>query len=308
MSKYLFPALVLAAAGFSACCLTSVADEPSKPQENHAAIQESAEKFTKAFNAGDAATIAAQFTENAEYLSEDGSVIAGREAILEDFTETFKQSPGLKIETTIESIRFLGKGVAIEKGTTWVTRKEGDEPIQGGYAVLHVNTGEGWQIAHVREIAVPQPSNYHRLKELEWMVGDWVDEGNDSLVVTSCRWSKNKNFLLRSFKVRIAGRDALEGTTRIGWDAEAKKIRSWTFDDAGGFAQGFWTNDGDRWIVKMNGIVNDGQIASATNVFTYIDSNTCTWQSMDRVRGDEVMPNIDEITIVRQPPPPQIDK
>lgn len=302
MAKFLFPALVLAVSVLAACCLKTVADEPAQTPGERAAIQQSAEKFTKAFNAGDAPTIAAQFTENAEYVTEDGSVISGRKAILEDFAATFKQSPGMKIETFVESIRFLGKGVAIEKGTTQVTRKEGEQPVEGSYAVLHVNTGQGWQIAHVRELPAPQISNYHRLKELEWMVGDWVDEGEESLVVTSCHWSKNKNYLLRSFKVRIAGRDEVEGTTRIGWDPRAKKIHSWTFDTEGGFAEGVWTNDGDRWIVKSTGVVRQGQTASATNVFTFLDANTFTWQSVDRIVGGEIMPNIDETTIVRRPP------
>ena len=31
-----------------------------------------------------------------------------------------------------------------------------------------------------------------------------------------------------------------------------------------------------------------------------------TWQSRDRVVGDEVLPNIDEIVIVRKPPQPGV--
>ncbi len=158
--------------------------------------------------------------------------------------------------------------------------------------------------SRVREIKKAPRTNYHYLKELSWMVGSWVDEGQDSVVVTTCRWSKNKNYLLRSFKVRIAGRDAVEGVARIGWDPLSKKIKSWTFDTEGGYAEGLWTRDGDRWIVKTSGVLSDGQTASATNVFTYIDEKTCTWQSVDRIVGDEVTPNIEEVTVVRQPPAP----
>ena len=41
------------------------------------------------------------------------------------------------------------------------------------------------------------------LDELEWMVGQWVDEGENSKITTSCSWTKNRKFLKRSFKVKI---------------------------------------------------------------------------------------------------------
>ena len=43
------------------------------------------------------------------------------------------------------------------------------------------------------------------LDELEWMVGQWVDQGEDSTITTKCSWTKNRKFLTRSFSVTIEG-------------------------------------------------------------------------------------------------------
>ncbi len=302
-------ALAIAALGNIDIAADDSAKKPgssdSSTNTHEQAIRNSARMFTDAFNKRDAEAIAGQFIEEAEYVGEDGEVIAGRADIAAEFVAVFENSPELTIETVIESIRFYGKVVAVEKGTTRVTRAKGEQPAEGGYTVVHVNTDKGWKIARVREVKRAPQTNYHRLKELEWMVGDWIDEGEDSVIVTSCNWSKNKNYLLRTFKVRTSGEDTIEGTTRIGWDPLTNKIKSWTFDTEGGYAEGLWTNDGDRWIVKTTGVLRDGQTASATNVFTYIDSSTCTWQSVDRTVGGELMPNIEELTIVRRPPKAQ---
>ena len=76
------------------------------------------------------------------------------------------------------------------------------------------------------------------------------------------------------------------------------------FDSEGGFAEGRWTRHGNQWIVKMTGTRRDGSAASATNVITQVTKDRMTWQSRDRVVGDDLLPNIGEIVIVRKPPQP----
>ena len=56
------------------------------------------------------------------------------------------------------------------------------------------------------------------LDELAWMVGKWVDEGEDATITTDCSWTHNGKFLSRSFQVRSSGEVTLEGTQVIGWD------------------------------------------------------------------------------------------
>ena len=57
----------------------------------------------------------------------------------------------------------------------------------------------------------------------------------------------------------------------IGWDAAAKRIRSWTFDSDGSFAEGSWSKKDNRWYVRKKGTTADGKMASAVNIITLVD-------------------------------------
>lgn len=143
------------------------------------------------------------------------------------------------------------------------------------------------------------------LDELEWLIGNWIDEGEGSTIHTRCAWAKNRKFLTRSFAVTIEGEPSLEGTQVIGWDPIAQRIRSWTFDSEGGFGEAYWLRDGSRWLVKTKFVLATGERASCVNVITYVDPDTLRWQSIAREIDGEVLPNVPEATIVRQKPAPE---
>jgi hypothetical protein len=138
-----------------------------------------------------------------------------------------------------------------------------------------------------------------RLADLGWMVGEWVDRGDEATVVTRCRWINDHQFLSRNFKVNVGGETTLQGTQTIGWDPIRQQIRSWTFDSEGGFGEGWWIPDGDRWLVKASFVLATGERASALNVFTKVDQNSFRWQSIDREVGGELQPSLAEVTVVR---------
>ena len=138
------------------------------------------------------------------------------------------------------------------------------------------------------------------LEELDWMVGEWIDGGEDSTITTNCSWTKNRKFLKRSFKVKIDEEVSLEGDQFVGWDPITGQIRSWTFDSEGGIGQGRWIQDGKRWLVKASFVLADGARASALNVYTYVDADTIRWQSTNREIAGELQPNIPEVTVIRQ--------
>ena len=72
----------------------------------------------------------------------------------------------------------------------------------------------------MRETAIPIAStNYEYLKSLEWMIGTWSDRDGDVELETTCEWTKNKNFMTRSFRVKIDEQTTKEGTQVIGYDA-----------------------------------------------------------------------------------------
>ena len=132
------------------------------------------------------------------------------------------------------------------------------------------------------------------------MIGDWVDESEDSTVETSCRWTKNRNYMTRSFRLSVPGTDDLEGTQVVGWDPAQGVIRSWLFDSDGGHLQGVWSENDGSWIVKSSGYLADGRRASSVNVFSPVDADSFTWKAIDRRVEDEFIPDTEEVKVVRK--------
>ncbi len=116
----------------------------------------------------------------------------------------------------------------------------------------------------VRVVEEEAVSAYGQLQPLEWLVGEWIDEGRNEVVEAKFDWDENKSFLLEEFQVVREGSVVLKGTQRIGWDPQAKQIRSWIFDSAGGFGEAVWTPTDDEWVCKAKGVRSDGTSASAT--------------------------------------------
>jgi hypothetical protein len=138
------------------------------------------------------------------------------------------------------------------------------------------------------------------LEELAWMVGDWVDRDEDSTIETSVAWTKNGKFLRRMFRVTPRDGAPHAGMQIIGWDPAEQTIRSWTYDEEGGFGEERWRRAGDRWTIRTKYTLPDGARASATNVLRRIDDDTCTWRSVNRTIGGALQPDIDEVTVIRK--------
>lgn len=278
---------------------------PDKNSAEEEAIRKTSETYAQAYAAGDAKAVAAHFTPDAEYVDERGDLFKGRQAIEEALTAFFAENPGCQLDVDIDTIRFVSPDVAIEDGTTTLTQPEGPATDYSHYTTVHVKTAGKWLAASVREHA-PKDRREHRaqLQQLEWLLGDWVDEDDDSIVEYSCQAVDNGNFLLRQFTVKISGQEAMSGTQRIGWDPVNGKLRAWVFDSEGGYAEGTWHRDGDSWILKTTGVTADGQTASGTSIYTFVSDDIMTWQAVDHEIAGEQLPDSEVVTIVRKPPPP----
>jgi uncharacterized protein (TIGR02246 family) len=274
----------------------------SSNSRDESTIRGNIEAFVKAYNAHDAKAVAGLFSPEAQVIDEDGETTQGRNAIEKRVAGTFAESPQGRIKLDVESIRFVGSALAIETGKSTVTPSPGGAPDISTYSAVHLKSSDGkWLIGFVRETVDTELTNHDRLKPLEWLIGDWVDESPDSVVITSCKWSDNKNFLLSDINIRIQGSNAMHLTQRIGWDPLTKQIKSWLFDSEGGYGESFWTRDGDRWVVKATAVRRDGTTALMTNIYTPTGKDSYTWQTTDRVVGGEVLPPI-QIKVVRKPP------
>jgi uncharacterized protein (TIGR02246 family) len=267
------------------------------------AIRAADEAFVRGYNQGDAKALAAMFTEDAEVAEADGARYQGRDLIERSFAETFAAAKGARIKLDIAAIRFLTPDVVKEEGRSVVTPARG-APVSRFYTVLFVRRDGRWLMASVREEPDPVVRPHDRLKELEWMVGDWVDEAPDHVVRASCRWSADGNFLLRDFTVKRGGKAVMSVTQRVGWDPAAGEFRSWEFDSEGGFGEGRWSRDGDRWVVKESGVRPDGMTASSTRITLREKADQVRWTLLDRVVAGGAVPGEETSVLTRVPPAP----
>jgi hypothetical protein len=139
------------------------------------------------------------------------------------------------------------------------------------------------------------------LDTLDWLVGDWVADGDEVKAEFSCDYTKNDSFLLRPFRIVRKNGETFSGTQLIAWDPAQEAIRSWTFDSNAGFGEEIWRQSGKRYSIRARYTLPDGGSASAIHVLTYIDDNTCTWKSVNREIDGQFQPDTDEIKIVRRP-------
>jgi uncharacterized protein (TIGR02246 family) len=270
-------------------------------------VQSAIKAFAQGFNAHDAKAVAALFSAQGEMTNQAGQVTRGSDAIQELFAKLFAAHPGVKIRFDVQSMRFLSPDLAVEEGLSIMSNaddKTASAPHQDRYTVTHAKVDGKWLIATARDWPEQPPTAAEQLQQLDWLVGEWVDENGDTLVHTAYHWSADKHYLLSEYSVQGQNKAAVQGTQRIGWDPRVQKLHSWTFDTAGGFSEGLWSRSGDQWIVKITGVAADGRTRSATNILTRLSKDHATYQSRDRVVGGAVMADLHEVPIVRKPPQP----
>jgi uncharacterized protein (TIGR02246 family) len=278
-----------------------VAPATADEQAEVDAIRDRAVAYVTAYNQHDAPALADLWADDAVYLNRDtGEPIEGRPAIAAMFADMFGTGEASQLSVTIQLIRLITPDVAIEDGTAAITSADG-EPVASTYTAIHVKKDGNWYLHSVRETDMPTapPQDHGELAQLEWLVGDWVDEAEDATVRTSWRWAKNERFLTGNFSVSIDDRVEMEGTQVIGWDPVAGQIRSWVFDSEGGFGDGVWRRVGGDWIIDSTTTLNDGSQGSATNIYTPVDENTFEWRSVDRVIDGEPQDDIAPIAVHR---------
>jgi len=288
----------------------TVVQPVAQKQQGKPAAQEDAAKeavmanvrtFAEAYNKRDVKTLLKLFAEDCILTEADGSTITGLKELEAEFKENFESDPNSKLSVSVESLKMLTPDVIIEEGKTTFFPDGKTLTAETDYQATHVKRGDKWLMTRVRSFNRVVLSPYDALRELEWLVGDWVDTSEDSVVESSYRWDKNKAFLLNDFSVRVKGTKVLSGTQRIGRDPLTKQIRAWVFDSEGGYAESLWSQVDDTWIIKAKGVRSDGLVVTVTNQLTQLGKDRFRFDSADRVVGEERMPNM-SIVAVRKPP------
>ena len=118
-----------------------------------------AKEFADAFNAKDAAKVAAFYTEDAVLMPANRPMVKGRAAIEADFKKAFAEGvTGLQLRP-MESM--VAENQAFEAGTSTITMKGGGSSmimtgvggskaatLQGKYVVVFKRVGKDWKIAY----------------------------------------------------------------------------------------------------------------------------------------------------------------
>jgi uncharacterized protein (TIGR02246 family) len=287
-------AAVMAAGGFAVA-----QDDPIAAAK--ANIAEQTRKFVSAFNAGDAKAMSAFWTEEGDFAGENGDRFRFRDQlaakIAADGDKENKDRPSLAM--FIENVRFVTPAVATVDGTS-VFRPHGNaSAMHGQYTATWVLRGNRWLLDSVRENLVSAGLHHSHLMELDWMVGDWVEQGKDPRLESSVRWSADGNFLERTFRSRLPGRGDQGGMARIGWDPKRKQFRSWTFGNDGSFSHGLWEPIANGWSVEVGGVSSDGRSTGSQTRITRIDDNTVEWDSTEATVEGESLPDL-KVRLIRR--------
>lgn len=286
------------------------------PDPQDLPIRQMIGSFKAAFDKADAAAIAAMHAEDAQVIGPEGNAVKGREAIQKQFESYFGENPGATVELEVTSLKFLTPDVAQEEGVAKVKPAGSEEARPSRYSVLYVKKDGKWQQQEVRdypeavaaEEGMPEEEEAidfeNPLSQLDWLIGEWVDESPTQIISHRCRYILGGKYIVREYSTSYDGNETVSGVHVIGYDAQSGLINSWGFDAEGSHGKAFWTRDGERWVLKMEGVLGDGRTVSATQILDRVNNDTLRMISLERTLDDTMAPDRDEIFLVRKPPEP----
>jgi uncharacterized protein (TIGR02246 family) len=266
------------------------------PSEDETAIRKAVDAYFAAYAKGDVKGVLAVWTPDAEFIDEDGKTYRGRDTLAKMFTQSLPSFKGYKIASKLTSVRFVKPDVALVDGEESFTPPHG-EPDVSRFTSVWVKEADGkWRMRSARDLT-PEPAGEtvagRLLRELDWLVGDWVSEGKDTPVQLKVSWGLNKAFLIMEYETKRKQGPSSKVAQWVGWDPVTEQIKSWVFDDQGGYGEALWTRSGNTWTAEAAGVLPEGTSASAANLLKYRDDNTFVWQSVRREADGEPLPDVE---------------
>jgi uncharacterized protein (TIGR02246 family) len=292
-------ALVVLGGGFTTA-QDKTAKDPERERDRRV-IDQLTRDMIQAFDKRDAAAIAAHWTEDGEFIRNDGEPIRGRAEIQKGYAEFFKTLKGKpKLEIQSDSLRFPSAEMAVKETTLRLRNDEGEIVASGRQNTVLVREGGQWKVAVVREWDRDVGLDTG-LKELEWLIGTWQAVAKDREVTITYEWDENRAFLRGKFMVKEGTKVIESGTQVIGKDNARGVIRWWVFQTDGGFGSGVWTREGKKWGADVHGVRADGRELTATLIYIRVDPNTCTWQAVNQALDGVPIADTPPIKVTKQP-------
>jgi uncharacterized protein (TIGR02246 family) len=287
---------VIVAVGISYVVAFAQTGQPASPSIDEQAIRKATDAYADASNQRDLARFLSFWTDDAEYIDEDGKSIKGRAALSAMFKQASNDNKEAKVEIKTTAIRFLKDDVALQDGNVIMTLANGDVD-RNAYSAVWLKKDGKWLLNRVRDFAspaepAPDPAASLRIKELAWLVGDWTLEEKDTKTAVTGRWLKGQKFLALDYRVATKGNEVLALTQIIGWDPTSEQFHSWVFDSHGGFGEGAWTRKGKSWTVEVAGVTLYGQHGTGTTKWTLVGDDRFVYEAFDRNLDGQPLPDV----------------
>lgn len=278
-------------------------DKGTSREADKAAIDKLSMQMIEAFNNRDAVAIAANYTAEAEFIRDDGTPLRGRAEIEKAYAEFFRTLKGKpKLEVQTDNLRFLSADSAILEVTVRLKNEVGEDIASSWRNSLLVRDGGQWKVAMVNEWDRDTGLDVN-INELEWLIGTWHAANKDQEVTLVYEWAdQSKAFIHGHYTVKEGGKVIESGTQMIGKDNAEGAIHSWVFQSNGGFGDGLWSRDGQKWTVDIAGVTADGRNLSATAIYLRIDANTFVWQAVDQTIAGQAVADTQPIKVTKQKP------
>jgi uncharacterized protein (TIGR02246 family) len=275
---------------------TSTAAVPAEEE----AVRAQLDKLRDAVAKGDPKAMTALWTEDGRYIDDEGQEAVGRAGLEKTFTDAVQENGKPQVSLAPQSVRFPARNVALVEGTVKrLVPGNGDGVPVSRYTLTLVKNNGEWLISSGTETPIiaatdapiisqaPAMPQGNPLSDLSWLVGEWEAKRNGNSVHMTAEWVPSKNFIYCRYDIERANNPHEVESQLIGWDPRAKTPISWSFDSSGGFGQGSWKRQADKWVVQSSGVQRDGSASSATNIITANEPNSFSWQSVER-RSDGV--------------------
>ena len=248
------------------------------------AVRTTVDSYIEAFNKGDLNGVMAFFTNDADFIDDNGTQYQGKAKLTEIFKRSLAEMKGRKLKATVTSLHLVRPDVAIADGKAEITGPDGNVD-SGRFTSTWIKNNGKWLLCSVRDLpdspadtALGSPE----LNQLEWLVGAWAHESENFSVQLSGRWMLNKSFLQLDYTVKGSGNEELTVIQFFGWDSVAGVIHSWFFDSRGGYGDGDYVRSGNTWTSEWSGVLSEGRIGSSTNGIQMIDEKSFVFRSVNR--------------------------
>lgn len=264
---------------------------------DEAGLRAALDSYAKTLKTGDLKAIMNYWAPDADFTSETGDVVKGREAISKLYAENLADLKAGTSAVKIDTLRFLTPDVAAMDGAVEFTPPSG--PVEANrFSAVWTRKEGRWIISSARDLPESEGQAADRgRKEMQWLAGEWNGKDRDTTVKLTVRPELDGKFALAKFEIK-GPKQPLVIYQLIGWDPIEGTLRSWTFDSRGGFGETLWARDGSTWVGNTVGVLASGQTGSSVNLIQMMGPDQFKWSATSREVDGQPIPD-SEVTYTR---------